>query len=82
MFVMTKRFLLVLVMLLPALVLIAQEQSDQSVAHSWGVPDEPLNCEMNYQNLEHVSSPSGSPQGSAGSLTPRQSIPEVNLVVR
>lgn len=32
----------------------AQGESDQKVVKSWGVPNRPLNCEMNLQNLEHV----------------------------
>lgn len=29
----------------------AQEKTDKS----WGVPNQPLNCEMNFQNLEYLS---------------------------
>lgn len=54
--VIIRQSLLVLVMLLSAAPLVAQEQSVHSFAQGWGIPDSPLNCEINFQNLEYVSS--------------------------
>ena len=51
---MIQRSLLLIAVLLSAPLLVAQERSGQSVGKGWGVPDRPLNCEMNFQNLEHV----------------------------
>lgn len=50
-----RRFLLVPVLLLSAASLVAREQSAHFFAQGWGIPDRPLNCEMNFQNLEYLS---------------------------
>ena len=51
---MLQRFLFLIATLFSASLLVAQGRSSQSVEKGWGVPDKPLNCEMNFQNLEHV----------------------------
>ena len=48
---MITRTVLLLLLLLSWSVASAQEESRLS---GWGVPNEPLNCEMNLQDLEHV----------------------------
>jgi hypothetical protein len=45
-----KRVILMLSLLASSSVVSAQEEASE--AGGWGVPNEPLNCEMNLQNLE------------------------------
>lgn len=66
--VLIRQCLLALVMLLSAASLIAQEQPARSSAQGWGVPGTPLNCEMNFQNLEYVSSLMRSQKSQNGTL--------------
>jgi hypothetical protein len=51
-----RRFMFVLVaLLLCASTALAQEKSDELFAsYSWGVPERPFNCEINFQRLERV----------------------------
>lgn len=50
-----RQLLAVMMMMLSASFLTAQEQFDHPSQQGWGVPKEPLNCEMNFQNLEQLS---------------------------
>lgn len=49
---MITRIILLLLLLVSSSVVRAQEETSR--LRGWGVPNEPLNCEMNLQNLEHV----------------------------
>jgi hypothetical protein len=46
---------ILLFMLLVATVVRAQETTGPLASKGWGIPTSPLNCEMNFQNLEYVS---------------------------
>lgn len=51
---MKARIILLVALLIYCPILSGQERPVVHTTQTWGVPDQPLNCEMNLQNLEYV----------------------------
>ena len=65
---MIKRCFIVAAIGLSLFLFHAHKASGQSVRKGWGIPDGPLNCEMNFQNISYVRTLMGEQVNSDGVL--------------